>query len=215
MNSVHFFNSDIFTWNQSYATVDGNRVIDKTQRSSEICTQKFFIDFPTELISFCKICQIKIPEQLECTLYKYNVNDFFAEHTDRKRNDLHMYTVLLLPPCNKKTVNYFKGGKLKIGSIDIDCSSIQTYTYVIFNIDILHELEPILEGTRYVFKSQFDVENNLVVPNTFPFTKEINRNFKIKSSDIIIYDDVDKDTSIDIKNILLKNILNKMKNNDK
>lgn len=181
MKSNLFFSSYVNTleFEQSYATVNGERVVDRTQRSSQLCTQKFLVDFPDELAFFCKTCQIKTPSKLSMTLYKYEEGDFFAQHVDRQRSDTHGYTLLLLPPCDATTKNCFQGGNLKIGPTTIDCSSITEYTYLIFNIDVLHELEPILKGTRFVFKSQLDVEDSSVTKNAFTFTKPIYRNFNI------------------------------------
>lgn len=182
VSSSVFFNEfiDTLQWEQSYATLNGVRVIDTTKRSSKICTQKFLVDFPDELKFFCKTCQILQPSQIELTLYKYDEGDFFAQHVDRQRSENHAYTLLILPPCNNNTHNWFEGGNLIIGSSVIKCSSITDYTYLIFNIDILHELEPILKGTRYVFKSQLDVTDKSVTRNAFHFTKPIYRNFDIK-----------------------------------
>lgn len=182
MESHLFFSTyvDTLKFEQSYATVNGERVVDQSKRSSKICTQKFMIDFPDELKFFCKTCQIKTPSKLSMTLYKYEEGDFFAQHVDRQRSDTHAYTLLLLPPCASELKNCFQGGNLKIGSTTINCSSITEYTYLIFNIDLLHELEPILKGTRFVFKSQLDVENNDVTKNAFTFTKPIYRNFNIE-----------------------------------
>lgn len=87
-------------------------------------------------------------------------------------------------PCQNETENFFEGGNLKIGSTTIDCSSMTEFTYVIFNINLSHELQPILKGTRYVFKSNLNVINKNVSVNQFPFTKPIFRNFKIGSVNI-------------------------------
>lgn len=189
-------------YEQSYATVNGERVIDQSQRSSEICTQKFMVDFPEELNFFCKTCQIKTPPKLSLTLYKYEEGDFFAKHVDRQRSDTHAYTILLLPPCDNSLKNCFQGGNLKIGSTIIECSSISEYTYLIFNIDLEHELEPILKGTQFVFKSQLEVENKDVTPNAFTFTKPIYRKFNIDvESNITI---LPNDDSISCKSGILR-----------
>jgi hypothetical protein len=43
-----------------------------------------------------------------------------------------------------------------------------------------HELEPILKGTRYVFKSLLEVDDETVTRNAFCFSKPIFRDFVIK-----------------------------------
>lgn len=181
ISSSLFFGNfiDKLEWEQSYATLNGIRVVDTTKRSSKICTQKFNVDFPNELNFFCKTCKITQPSKLELTLFKYDEGDFFAQHVNRQRSENHAYTLLILPPCKSDTQNWFQGGNLIIGSTVITCSSITAYTYLIFNIDILHELEPILKGTRYVFKSQLDVTDKSVIRNAFPFTKPIYHDFNI------------------------------------
>lgn len=177
-----FFNDYLNTleWEQSYATVNDKRVIDTGKRSSKICTKKFTVEFPKELEVFCKTCQILSPASIDLVLYKYEKGDFFAPHVDRQRSQNHAYTLLILPPCKSDTDNYFEGGKLKIGSSNINCCAIEDYTYLIFSINILHELEPILKGTRYVFKSQLDLVNPNTIHNAFPFLKTIYRTFDIE-----------------------------------
>jgi len=181
MKSDIFFESfvELLNYEQSYSTLDGKRVIDTTKRSSKICTKKFTTKFPDELRNFCNMCKIFIPENLVFTLYKYEAGDFFAKHTDRSREKLHKYTLLLFPPCSEMSKNYFEGGDLLIGKTRIKCNSIEKYTYLIFNIDIEHELEPILTGTRYVFKSYLNVIDDDIIPNSFPFSKTIHKIFNI------------------------------------
>lgn len=222
MKSNVFFNSfvDLLEWEQSYATLNEKRVIDTSKRVSYICTKKFSIEFPLELKNFCKLCKIEIPENLELTLLKYEKGGFFAKHIDRKRGDRHAYTLLLFPPCLKNSKNWFRGGNLNVGTSVVNCSQIEHYTYLILNINIEHELETILEGTRYVFKSELYVQNDDVIVNSFPFTKEINRifnidvkketqNLKIENTDNFPID-YDKPLGETTKNPKIRETLNKI-----
>lgn len=181
LNSETFFTDclKLLEWEQSYVTLDGERVIDLSHRSSKICKNKFLMNFPEELKIFAKMAKIKRPSTLEYTLYKYEKGDFFAAHTDRERSPTHVYTLLLLPPCDPNTENYFNGGDLRIGKTNIKCNKLKDYTYLIFSIKDEHELSPILYGERYVFKTHLELEDPNAEIIDFVFERPTFRKFDI------------------------------------
>lgn len=195
LNSETFFTDCLkfLEWEQSYVTIDGERVIDRSQRSSKICKNKFSMNFPEELKIFAKMSKIKRPPTLEYTLYKYEKGDFFATHVDRERSPTHAYTLLLLPPCDPNTENYFNGGDLRIGKTTIKCNKLKDYTYLVFSIHEEHELLPILYGERYVFKTHLELEDVNADTIDFVFERPTFKKFLITKIDLHDeFSDVDK-----------------------
>lgn len=97
---------------------------------------------------------------LKWKLLKYEKDGFFTKHKDGKKNNLHFGTMLILPP---KTINSYKGGELVL-YINNDKVIINQYEekwkLIIFGLDVEHELNKVLEGTRYVFKSEVEYDNS-------------------------------------------------------
>ena len=89
----------------------------------------------------------------EFSLLKYETGDFFKPQVDSQLSLTHKYTCLLFVPYES-----YEGGDLLIKS---HASYIQCYpssypnscTMVIFSNDMIHEVLPIIKGTRYVFKA--------------------------------------------------------------
>ena len=89
-------------------------------------------------------------DELKFTLLKYEKDDFFKLHKDHKKS----HTCLILGGTQ------FKGGILTIKNnifeIKIKPEDIKDgYYMIIFSIDFLHEVTPIIDGVRYVLKSSF------------------------------------------------------------
>ena len=89
-------------------------------------------------------------DELEFTLLKYEKDDFFKLHKDHKGS----HTCLILGGTQ------FQGGVLTIKNnifeIKINPEDIKDgYYMIIFSINFLHEVTPIIDGVRYVLKSSF------------------------------------------------------------
>lgn len=89
-------------------------------------------------------------DELEFTLLKYEKGDFFKLHKDHKGS----HTCLILGGTQ------FQGGILTIKNnifeIKINPEDIKDgYYMIIFSINFLHEVTPIIDGIRYVLKSSF------------------------------------------------------------
>lgn len=82
---------------------------------------------------------------------KYTKEGHFEEHVDRKRYLTHTHSICVYPPQN------VEGGKLIINKkISIPMSK-DTWILVSFPIDTLHASEPVLKGTKYLFKGTASV----------------------------------------------------------
>ena len=87
--------------------------------------------------------------KLENQLVKYQKGDFFTLHKDSKGS----HTVLIFCPSE------FEGGDLilkkdKSFELKIKPSEVKdSFMIVKFSTDFLHEVTPITNGTRFVFKS--------------------------------------------------------------
>lgn len=137
-------------------------ILDKNIRSSKIIKQVsvrivkkyqcYYHEINPKLIKpISHSLECKFPYKID--LIKYEEGDHFNEfHYDTYTNG-EVATVLVFPPNN-----IFTGGNLvfkledKIFSLDTSKFSNKDFTIVIFS-DILHKCEPIISGTRFVFKT--------------------------------------------------------------
>jgi len=95
---------------------------------------------------------------LEWKMLKYEKNGFFKKHKDGKKNDLHFATALLLPP---KVINSYQGGELVLydnNNETIITPDEKEWKLVVFGLDVEHELKEVLEGTRYVLKTELEFD---------------------------------------------------------
>ena len=163
-------------WYQSTTTQYGRRTIDLERRSSKTYKKKLSIRFLKTLHDFSNSNSIKINEFVDLELLKYEKDGFFAPHVDKQRTNMHVYTLLILPPCEPTSQNFFEGGDLLIGDTRVECSKLNKWTFVIFNIKQTHSIEKITSGTRYVFKGILEsfVTKDLI------FVEECNEYFSIR-----------------------------------
>jgi len=92
-------------------------------------------------------------------LLKYEEGDFFKEHQDTRYNKNHIGTILIYPP--KKLFNY-EGGELYLPKENVLIEAFENnWSMVLLHINTLHEVKPIISGTRYVFKQSFLIEDNV------------------------------------------------------
>lgn len=122
---------------------------DLTQRSSWTCDTSLTIS----VNDYLEGKQIPISEDTEFTLLKYELGDFFKLHRDSKGT----HTCLIYGGSE------YKGGTLtlqnKLTDIQVHPQKIsEGYVMILFSIDFLHEVAPILEGTRYVLKTSIQLE---------------------------------------------------------
>lgn len=94
-------------------------------------------------------------------LLKYEEGDFFKPHQDSKSNDYHIGTILIYPP---KNICDYEGGELYLPKEDITIKAYENdWSMVLLHINTLHEVKPITKGTRYVFKQQFNISEDVKV----------------------------------------------------
>ena len=149
INCDEFFRSDIINgkYQKTLAGVNGNDILDKTKRVSLTYNSEFIINLSNDGLEF--ICENKLKDDNKWKLLKYEIDGFFKNHIDK----LGAYTALLFPPNNFD----LKGGDLifnmnTLQEIIIKPESFTKYTLVIFPISMYHEVTPVENGTRYVFK---------------------------------------------------------------
>jgi hypothetical protein len=148
-------------WIVSSVGKNGIDSIDMTVRNSMVSKYKFTMDYPMELFNDLHLRVDNLP-LLNLQLLKYNEGNFFARHKDRKYSEKHKYTILILPPMS--VGNIFTGGEICINGQEI-IQDINKYKIIIFSLDLIHNINPVLSGIRYVFKgvlySDYNVENYL------------------------------------------------------
>lgn len=92
-------------------------------------------------------------------MISYEIGDKFIRHSDGKKNIYHYATMLLFPPNN---IDKFSGGEFilyKNGASDtiLYPHLFTKWTIIVFPINIEHECLTITNGTRYLFKSEFEL----------------------------------------------------------
>jgi hypothetical protein len=142
-------------------------IIDKKNRTSFTCINKFKIQFSnepnydkihTELIKLLPEKYKSYPIKFEfpdCTLLKYIKGSFFKTHMDGKKSENHIAVGLLYPPSN------YIGGKLYVYEDDnkIQIKKDSTHwQFVAIKLGTPHEVTEITHGKRYAFKFNIMME---------------------------------------------------------
>jgi hypothetical protein len=165
-----------------------DKIIDLNVRSSKTLRNKNISIKNREYISLSNIDILN--KHLNCkvdcsiSLLKYDQGDHFNEFHYDTLNKKNVATVLIFPP--KKFTPSYTGGDL-VFKQDSDEFRINTsnfdldyYTIIMFD-DILHKCEPILSGTRYVFKTTIFTSYPNILDKSLSFKmNEINEINRIK-----------------------------------
>ncbi len=145
-------------------------VIDRSQRDSFIHQNEFYFD--SHEISSYGVANNFSAMDGPWKLLKYEKGQHFHSHTDSREDDNHLCTALLFPAISFSS---YSGGEFLIHNLlsfeqsnqksIISSSDVQNSTLVIFPVNFYHEVLPVLEGVRYVFKKAIyvnsDSENQL------------------------------------------------------
>lgn len=101
--------------------------------------------------------------EIEWDLIRYKTGDYFKKHTDGKLDVGHFGTVLLIPP---KNICPHEGGELVLYNEDNTDEKIIAdqfkWVAVVLGINVPHEVLPVTEGTRYIFKSKICISEKYV-----------------------------------------------------
>ena len=177
----------------------GNKIIDTVRKSTESSCQllteyngcihelfkqsEFLNMFPSYYHNF-----MEIPYALYGKMLKYDVDDFFAKHTDGKASDNHFQTIVVLPP---KEINQFEGGELIFytdeGEIFINNEMLINWLFIIFRTTVPHECKPVTNGVRYSFAFKYEMKSEVIelfrdyhTPITLNVEKQPMNQFKLK-----------------------------------
>lgn len=178
-----------FFFEQTLVGIGSEKILNLEKRSSLTHKRTFKFDMPNEANEFIKQNDIlsDIDSKYDSfSLLKYNVGDFFLNHRDTdltKSSDnlIHKYTCLIFFPYNENNEDnqILKGGELifkhpdGLYEIKFDPSieiNKNKFVMVIFSIDMYHEVLPITNGTRFVFKKPLFIKGN----NEVKFTNNLN-----------------------------------------
>ena len=146
-------------FSRSFAGMGNDYILDLSQRSSWNTKLPYQIHFNSvDYNNFNRNNKINYNESMY-TLLKYEEGDFFKKHIDTQLNNKHAYTCLIF-----YNFTSFKGGDLILSDKDnnfetvIHTSNFEGIFMVIFSIDLYHEVLPVTEGKRYVFKKPLFVD---------------------------------------------------------
>lgn len=98
-------------------------------------------------------------------VHKYEKGCFFKAHTDTKKNELHIGTLVLVPPEN---YSQYTGGNLIIyDTVDVDKQLLNIrpttgWQCIFIKIDQKHEILEVTSGTRYSFTSPFCISQTTI-----------------------------------------------------
>lgn len=141
---INNLNNNDFT--QSTCTLDGERILNESKRSSKYYNKKIKLLFDIRDSDNLNISSSY--DNVE--LIKYDVGDKFDKHKDRKISDNHTHTGLLYVPSQYtggELVLYKYGIKQKIRTCDFNKPVI-----AIVNLEQYHSSECVNSGVKYVFK---------------------------------------------------------------
>jgi hypothetical protein len=162
-------------WLPSTCRIKGIDSVNIIQRNSLSYTDKFYINFGTQFDKLFNSLNIINPNSYyddsgmylslssitNWELIRYDVGGKFEKHKDRLRENIrdgyyiHTHTGLLYPPGS---FSNYTGGELIFynGNEEtiIETSKFDKYTLIIFDINTLHKINPVISGSRYVFKGQ-------------------------------------------------------------
>lgn len=138
-------NKSSLIWQHGDCIVSGSKRFRPEFRLVNECQSKFEI-MSSQLETFLFINDVDIDENIE--LLKYDTGCFSAPHVDKNAT----YTCLIFPSSSSHV-----GGDLVFHLKNNQCKSfktsdLKTDTMVIFPVDTVHEVLPVIRGERYVFK---------------------------------------------------------------
>jgi len=166
--------SHLDKYNVTTCRVYGIEQVDLTKRNSLVSPDKYLMS-SSKLDEFLTWYNPKIShptdnpdeygfdysEQTLFELLKYDVGGFFLKHKDKLIESstdrlAHTHMCLLYPPNNGS--DYEGGDIIFYDDVNkkkylLEPSKFTTWTFVFFNRDVLHEVTPVTQGTRYVFKA--------------------------------------------------------------
>ena len=150
------------------AGIGSELILDLNKRSSWTNKFSYFLNFNDEINNFFNEHNIYVANPFQ--LLKYKVGDFFLNHKDTKINSdagSHEYTCLIFCPYSNENL---EGGNLIFKNPDelyeIKFNpSIETnknnFVMIIFDVNMYHEVEPIISGMRLVFKKPLFIKNKV------------------------------------------------------
>ena len=168
------FYTSLDDWKQSTVGTGARKkdIVKTTIRNSKMTTTREFGIYSD--IDEC--VKSSVPEQYKTnsvnisdvwTILKYEKGDFFKKHKDGVSQKEHVSTILAIPP---KSICEHSGGELVIykddNTGDIECeihADQNEWTIVCMNVNISHEVKPVLSGIRYVFKNKIIVNTECVI----------------------------------------------------
>jgi hypothetical protein len=186
VDKMFFDNLNDSHFKQSTVGKSKQEIIDVNVRSSKILKSSNISINNKEYINL-KIVKL-LQKHLNCKvsyslkLLKYDQGDHFNEFHYDTLNKNNVATMLIFPP--KKFTPDYTGGDLVFKLPDSDNEfrvepsqfNSDDYTIIIFN-DILHKCEPVLSGTRYVFKT--------IIEASFPNILDTSLSFKLSDVNLI------------------------------
>jgi len=168
-----FKNLNTINWLKSTVGKDNENIIIEDVRDSYISDENFIIKefdlinedfnpindiFGININTDFTIIYDNKDNYLKWNLIKYPQNGFFKKHSDGKKDELHFGTALLIPPYS---LNRFEGGELvlygKNGAVIEILPEEDDWKLVIIGLDIEHELKKVINGERYVFKTEMEM----------------------------------------------------------
>lgn len=157
---LSFINDKQFTKSAVQANPNILKEEDGFRKSTEVILEGHLFDF---MLPKLKKYGVKtFPEYI--SIIKYEEGCFFKKHFDADKND-NRYKSLVLQLSNKDD---YEGGEMIYYDKDIPITfNKEIGSVVIFNSDVLHEVKPILKGTRYSFVCWFYQENYEIVNSLF------------------------------------------------
>lgn len=139
---------------RSYSAKEKLNFIINTSDSNDIIDD--FLDIDKIILSDSKsnITWLDENTMRSWDVLKYEPGDFFDYHTDGKSEKNHVGTIILLPP---KSIFNYSGGELILLCDDKEIiinSDDNDWFCVVFDINIKHKVNKVLNGSRIVFKSK-------------------------------------------------------------
>ena len=140
------------------------RQVKPEKRNSELSTTTWNLSSDIKFLDVSALegSVIELTQPFE--FIRYPVGGFFKKHTDRKRYPEHTHTLCIYPPQDCVC------GDLELLSVSMQfdkvVNTIKTSPYlwkvVIFPVSLEHQISPVVQGTKYLFKT----------PITLHLTKE-------------------------------------------
>lgn len=152
----------------SNVSINDKSVLDKTKRKSVELKNKVFITDECEEFNE-KLYSLDVHiDPKGWKFLKYTKGDFFTKHVD----SVGEFTALLFPKFSLN--NDLKGGELVIEKKVYNPCNFTHHTLIIFPSNTEHEVKPIINGTRYVFKTALLSNTKTVRDNYSSIINELN-----------------------------------------